>query len=319
MEQHQGHHWLSVQRSAKTPPWSYDTRWAATELLDRSAETELARSMRGLDAYLRRRTLASPAAARLLREWVHEINAGRLDPRRLMLRGKKSRAAVRSFLSKLRRALKGAVPLARSARGRMTLAKRFASVPLSDAAVRRIAKRLKTEARTRASLRPAIRELQGIEREIRELKSRLVQANLRLVISIARRHPHVKFELSDLIQEGTLGLMRMADKFDPELGTRFSTYATWWIRQAINRAIAEQSRTIRIPAHVQELLHRLAKLIRHFRETQRRAPTMREMTRSLRVSAKKIRQAMSFLQEPVSLSTPAHDGDNSSLAETLED
>jgi RNA polymerase primary sigma factor len=159
-----------------------------------------------------------------------------------------------------------------------------------------------------------------LEHVILQDKLKLIKANLRLVVSIAKKHVVPGgLELSDLIQEGSLGLIKAVEKFEYQRGFKFSTYATWWIRQSINRAIADQSRTIRIPVHMKELVSKMMKMAKRYRQTYDRDPTIEEYSNTLRVSIKKIRHILRMVQEPVSLETPIGEDGESFLRDFIED
>ncbi len=158
-----------------------------------------------------------------------------------------------------------------------------------------------------------------LEETILTDKLKLIKANLRLVVSIAKKHVNSNLELSDLFQEGGLGLMKAVEKFEYKRGFKFSTYATWWIRQSINRAIADQARTIRIPVHMKELISKLTKVSRKYRQEYGREPTIEEYSKSMHLAMDKVKNVLKIMQEPVSLSTPVGEEDDSYLEEFLED
>jgi RNA polymerase primary sigma factor len=161
--------------------------------------------------------------------------------------------------------------------------------------------------------------LQEGEKGIREAKNVLIEANLRLVISIVKKHLGRGLGFSDLIQEGNVGLMRAVDKFEYKRGYKFSTYATWWIRQAITRAIAEQSRTIRIPVHMVEAVNRMTKTIQELVQEKGREPSTEEIAARMRIPADKVRVMLKISKEPISLETPIGEDEDSHIRDFIED
>lgn len=186
-------------------------------------------------------------------------------------------------------------------------------------AQRRIAAIIEAVGMDFEALHDRVLQIQREGRSLERHKNHMIMANLRLVVSVAKRYRNRGVPFSDLVQEGNIGLMRAVDKFDHRRGFKFSTYATWWIRQSITRAIADQARTIRLPVHQIEAVNKISRVMREFEHEHQRRPTPEEIAPKVEMTAEQVARTLKLSRAPVSLERPIGDDDDCRLGDTIKD
>lgn len=333
------------------------TEMGQVPLLSRKDEVRLAQDLESAKLQLREIVLESGFARRQVRNWAELLRVNAMDAKELLPRGRARAAKVaalrREVLALARTAAREEPVLSRlrarlaeveleprereRCRGRLAarervFGRRLEALGLHEDKVRRLSNRILDQARRLREGRPtdplplppqdvlALAErVLALEARVEENKLKLLRANLRLVVSIAKSFAADTMELSDLVQEGSLGLMRAVEKFKWTRGFKFSTYATWWVRQAIARAIGDKDRTVRLPAHFLDELTKVKKEGRDYMREHGRFPGATEYARRLGVSVPKAEELLRCLQEPISLASPAGEDREASFEEFLED
>jgi RNA polymerase primary sigma factor len=299
-----------------SPIGRYLREIGAIARLTAQQEIEAGRSIEMARRAVRGALAAVPAGLEALLQISEAVRVGRLAPDDVVWAASgsgPSRRRLRADFARLQRL----TPRVKRSRAALVAVRRLAAaLPLRPELLERLAATARDRSPVRGE-RAALAELERTQRRLDAARRTLMEANLRLVVSIAKRYADGPHLLLDLIQEGNLGLMRAVDRFDYHRGFKFSTYATWWIRQAISRALADQSRTIRLPVHMVETLRRIGRTRRELRDEIQREPTDDEVARHAGVPERTVRLAERTGQRPLSLDAPVRD--NSVLGQFVED
>ena len=311
----------------------YFRHLATTPLLTRQGEAELAVRIEEAELQVARAFVESSAALRELCRLVDDLEAARIHPREVSRNASDedadAEAAARAELLKLLQPVRQlSASIARKRAGRVLETQRtraraaMAKVRFSRAAIDRVVRNLRATADERGlTTGPLVRTLRTVaaaEHEAEAARAKLIEANLRLVVSLAKRQRTTKLALVDLVQEGNIGLMKAVEKFDYRRGYKFSTYATWWIRQAMTRAVFDTGQTIRSPVHVHETANKIRHAQNRLEARHEREPTPEELAAETELPLEKIELALRSRAEPASLDLPIGDGETR-LGDFVED
>ncbi len=308
---------------------SYLVKLGHVSLLTREGEVELASRIERGEMHVVCALVASKVAVEELVHLADDLAAGKLAPKDVTRQtsdeeddDEATRALLASQLQPVRRLARvyGSARPEQGIHARRTAAiAALAKVRLTRAAIDRVAARLRTRAAEGAKLSRVLTAIESGLREADAAKAALVEANLRLVVSLAKKRRERGLQLGDLIQEGNIGLMRAVDKFDYRRGYKFSTYATWWIRQAISRALADQGHTIRTPVHMVETGNKVTRVRRELTQANGREPSDEEVALAACTTVEKVRLATRSRQEPSSLDAPVGEDASARLIDLIED
>src|SRR5437667_240708 len=291
----------------------YLKEMGSVSLLSREGEIEIAKRIEEGKQDISTVALGMPMTIKAVFALIDQVKANKVPIREVVSAGVEGTA----LLLKLSRGRQGLIAVRRKTSVPMDV---LHEIEKAAQNARRRIRGIEAESLVPAEeLRESVKLLDQAEEKVKRGKAELVEANLRLVVSIAKKYTNRGLQFLDLIQEGNIGLMKAVDKFEYKRGYKFSTYATWWIRQAITRAIADQARTIRIPVHMIETINKLVRTSRALVQEIGREPTPEEIAKKMGIPVAKVRKVLKIAQEPISLETPIGEEEDSHLGDFIED